>query len=306
MSLVKFDEKRTLSPCGLINTGAICYLNSFLQSLMSCTSLTAFFLSNEERFISEGNLVAIEYVNLIKHVREAKTHGQIFNPTNIFQSIISATKKKFPNKQFGRGQEDSGEGLHLFLDAIDCPELYKLFMYRYVVKIWCLTCIKEISGTTDESCVLEIPPNYSGLEAGDDGDKKIDPLNAHVRQYMSMLDDYTCPTCKQQKCCRIYQLACVPEIITIMFNKFFTKSHLLFPDTLSFPASPTTTVDYRIVATIEHSGGQSGGHYWARCLRAAVGTDTEACKIYTLNDTSIGPGTFEPTQSSYILFYHSM
>ena len=308
MSLHKFDEEKILKTCGLVNTGAICYLNSFLQSLMSCTSLTEFFLANEERFTSENNKVAMEYIKLLKSVKETRSYRDAINPTGVFNEVILATRRKFPNKIFGRGQEDSGEGLHLFLDAIDSKELYKFFMYKYLVKIWCLTCVKPISEKKDESCVLEIPQKLSGLVVNDDTEdvKKNDPLNDHIRQYISVMDDYTCPNCKLKKCCRIYQLASAPEIIVIMFNKYYKKSKITFPSELRFPASNDTTLKYKIVSKIEHSGSMGGGHYWAHCYREG---DSESMKpkkdMYSLNDRSVGPGNSIPTAESYIVFYHN-
>ena len=299
-----------LKTCGLVNTGAICYLNSFLQSLMSCTSLTEFFLENEEKFTKEENKVALEYIKLLKAVGDSKSYSDIINPVGVFREVIIATKKKFPDKHFGRGQEDSGEGLHLFLDAIDSKELYKFFMYKYVVKIWCFTCVKQISEKKDESCVLEIPTYFSKLDVNDDSEdvKDVDPLNAHIRQYISVLDDYTCPCCKLQKCCRIYQLAHAPEIITIMFSKFYEKSNIEFPPVLSFPAINDTTLEYKMVAKVEHSGGRGGGHYWAHCYRDGEpepGGQEPKKRMYELNDRTVNQGTNTPTRESYIVFYHN-
>jgi len=310
MALHKFDPDQMLKTCGLVNTGAICYLNSFLQSLMSCTSLTEFFLENEEKFTGEENKVALEYIKLLKAVGDSKSYSDIIDPSGVFREVIIATKKKFPDKKFGRGQEDSGEGLHLFLDAIDSKELYKYFMYKYVVKIWCLTCVKQISEKKDESCVLEIPPHLSGLVVNDDSEyvKEVDPLNAHIRQYISVLDDYTCPGCKLQKCCRIYQLASAPEIITIMFSKFYKKSNIAFPQALSFPAVNDTTLEYKMVAKVEHSGGRGGGHYWAHCYRDGepeLGSEEPKKEMYELNDITVSRGTNTPTRESYIVFYHN-
>ena len=306
MSLNKFDPDQMLKTCGLVNTGAICYLNSFLQSLMSCTSVTEFFLENEEKFITEENKVAVEYIKMIKSVNDSKTYSDVIDPSGVFREIIISTKKKYPYKKFGRGQEDSGDGLHIFLDDIDSKELYKYFMYKYVVKIWCLTCMKHISEKTDESCVLEIPLHFSGLVVNDN--IKVDPLNSHIRQYISVLEDYICTNCKLKKCCRIYQLASAPEIITVMFNKFFKKPNIPFPPTLSFPASNDTTLNYKMVAKIEHSGDRGGGHYWAHCYRDGEpepGSEEPKKRMYELNDRTVSQGTNTPTRESYFVFYHN-
>lgn len=317
MSLHKHNDKVMLKTCGLINTGSICYLNSFLQALMSCTSLTTFFLENEEKFTKEDNKVALEYIKLLKRVKEAKKYDEILNPVGVFREIIIASKKKNPQKKFGGGQEDSGEGLHLFLEAIDSKELYKFFMYKYVVKIWCLTCLEQISERKDESCVIEIPSQYSGMIIDDASEnvKDQDPLNTHIRQYISVMDDYTCPKCKKKKCCRIYQLAYAPEIITVMFNKYYKKENIKFPPTLSFPTTDSTTLDYKMVAKIEHSGGQNGGHYWAHCYRNGDPelnvSESDKLKnplkgMYSLNDRTVSSGNCEPSKESYIMFYHNI
>lgn len=315
MSLRNFNTNQVLKTCGLVNTGSICYLNSFLQSLMSCTSITEFFFNNDEKFTSQGNKVAIEYIKLLKRVKDAKSYSDVMDPSGVFREILIATKKKFPDKKFGRGQEDAGEGLTLFLDAIDDRELYTFFMYKYSVKTWCLTCVSQISEMKDESCILEIPPQFKGLIIDDDAedvlvnpknteDVSVDPLNAHIRQYISVLDDYTCAHCKLQKCCRIYQLASAPEIITVMFNKYRKKTNIHFPTTLSFPSSSNTTINYRMVAKIEHSGDMGGGHYWAHCLRSGDSRLTKG--MYALNDSNVSQGTATPSPDTYIVFYHSI
>jgi ubiquitin C-terminal hydrolase len=296
MPLTKFESKAAVGACGLTNIGSICYLNSFLQSLVSCTALNKFFLDNEQRFIEEGKKVAIEYISLIKEMQ--KCNGKTINPAKLFQTFIMEIRSKYPNKKFGRGQEDSGEGLHLFLDMIDDKGLYEMFMYKYCVKIWCLTCDKKISERHDESCVLEIPLRYSGIKS--EIMPSVDPLNLHILQYVSILSDYTCSECKKKKCFSIYQLSRLPEIITVMFNKFAEKKDMAFSQQMQFPSTDDTTLKYNIVAKIEHSGGRNGGHYWAHCVRR-VGDNI---KIANLNDSSVTQGNFSSTPNTYMLFYH--
>lgn len=318
MPLHKFDESKMLKTCGLVNNGVICYLNSFLQSLMSCTSLTTFFLDNEEKFTNEDNKVAIEYIKLLKTVKDVKTYADVISPVNVAKSVIISYIKKNPDKKFGKGQEDAGEALTLFLDSIDSKDLYKFFMYKYIVKLWCLTCVEQISESVDESCIIEVPLKFGGFVIEDDSEsiKEQDPLNSHIRQYMSVLDDYTCSKCKKQKCCKIYQLVCVPEIITVMFNKFTEKSNIQFPEQMEFPASNSTTLTYKMVAKIEHSGSTNGGHYWAHCFRKGEldnldkptpDTETPVVKkqMYNLNDSSVSAGDMKPSRESYIIFYHN-
>ncbi len=273
----KFDEKAALNTCGLQNTGVICYLNSFLQSVMSCTSVNKYFFDNEDRFIDEKNTVAIEYIKLLKKVRDTPGHSNVFASVGILRAIILETTKKYPNKCFGDGQEDSGEGLTLFLDSIDDPGLYKFFMHKYVSVVWCLICEKNVSSNKDEACILEVPPRLKPVvmadeENPDPNQVKIDQshiLNRHIHQYKSDLKGYKCPECKQEQCCKVYQLAGAPEIMIVMFNKFFNKSNIDFPGELYFLNNSKTNPikTFKLVSKIEHSGGRNGGHYWAHCYR---------------------------------------
>lgn len=317
MSLSKFDESAMLKACGLMNGGSICYLNSFLQSLLSCTAVTEFFLDpqNKQRFEEEKNTTALEYINLIQSVKAADKKD-IINPKKVFDAIIAETKKRDPSKQFGRGQEDSSEGLTLFLNAIDEESLYALFMYKYQVNRWCLTCDTQISSSTDKSVFLEVPSVYSGIVISAD-QKTMDPLNLHVMQNMSMLEDYQCPHCKEKsdKFCTIYQLMRIPEILTITFNKFFKKGVSVYSEKMMFPGTDGNTLNYNLVARIEHSGGRGSGHYWTHGYRLGEikapidDSDSEPLehsekKVFKLNDSIVSDGDYIPTANTYILFYH--
>jgi ubiquitin C-terminal hydrolase len=321
-----------VEPFGLVNSGVICYLNSFIQALMTCTSITKFFLDEEQRFINEKNTVAIEYTRLLKQALD-KNHPQILSALNVFREIVNVLKRKNPNRTFGRGQEDTGEGFTLFLDAIDCPKLYKFFMYKYAVKIWCGGCKKQLSDTSDESCLLEIA-HYNPMSSTDNENTKSHILNQHIRQYVSMLTGYTCKYCKGQSCCTTYQLIRAPEIITVMFNKFRKKTNMDFPKKMFFPAITGPPLHYKAVAKIHHSGGMSSGHYWTHALRVINKnyvqsdekndsepitqllidevTETDLPQIAThqsfayanLNDSAVSNGNMDPALESYVVFYH--
>jgi len=257
-------------------------------------------------FVGEDNKVAIEYIKLLKNVRNAKTYDEVINPSNIYKEIIM----KHPNKKFGRGQQDSGEGLHLFLDAIDNKELSKLFMYKYVCNVWCINCRKNVSSNYEESCVMEIPLQLTGLTLNDESEyvRPQNGLNSHIKQYVSDLDDYTCSICKLKKCCMIYQLSNAPVIITVMFNKFNKKIKIDFPESLHFTSHNNTNINYRIVSKIEHIGSMSGGHYYSECYRNGEPVDSDESKksFYELNDSIVSKGSSTPTRNSYFVFYHNI
>jgi ubiquitin C-terminal hydrolase len=291
--LTVFDEKNILDACALANNGSMCYLNSLVQGLLSCTSVTAFFLKHETKYTSNNNIVAIEFVRLIKEIKNKET------TTLSTYRILEAIRTKDPS--FGIGQEDSGESFHMFLKSINDDDLYKLFIHKYVADVWCISCEKQLTSTKDESCIFEIPKNFAGSDSTVDSHlTNCHPLNSYILHYISDLKDYACTRCNQQRCCRVYRLANVPNIITVMFNKFSSKNTIDFPISLSFPSHNSTTIDYKLVSKIEHSGNQSGGHYWSHCYRHSE----NSARVYMLNDTSVSNGDFLPTPEKYMLIYH--
>jgi ubiquitin C-terminal hydrolase len=289
-----------LPPFGLKNTGVICHLNSFIQALISCTSVTKFFLNNEKRFITEKNVVAIEYINLLKQVTNnlLKKSNNILDPVDLFNSIVLKTHEKYPNKKFGRGQEDSGEGLHLFLDAIDDIGLYKLFTHTYTSTIWCINCDKQVCKNYDNSIQFEVSKNYNPLKTLNKSNHH--SLNNYLYQYVNSHPDYTCKLCGVKKCCSVYQLSRIPEIITIMFVKFQEKYMAEFPKYMYFP-NTTGYLKFKIVATIEQSGNMKGGHYWSHGLRKEQNEE----KMFVLNDSSYTEKCdMKASPSTYFVIYH--
>lgn len=281
MNLQPLNDKLLVRVHGLLNTGAICYFSSFLQSLLSCTSVTEFFLTNSARLT---NPVAQEYINLINIMRNDNT-GAVINASTLNRVFIEQVNLKYPEKKFGSQQEDAGEGMHLFLDIINEPQLYKLFTHRSIATIWCNYCKKEIGKQQDESCVFEIPCTI--------------PSNTNINNYVIQngckIPDYLCTKCKLKQCIRIYQLSMVPENLVIMFNKFKSKTIISFPDHLTFE-SKNGPIRYMMVSKIEHIGSKSG-HYMSHCLR-------KGNLLYLCNDSNVSQGSNEPNSNTYILFYH--
>ena len=296
MDISKHDDNIMIPVGGLLNTGSICYLNSLLQSLLSCTSITEFFLSNKKRFVDGDNILAIEYINLINQFSN-NTNNPI-DPSGVFSALVKVLRKKYPQKKFGDGQEDVNEGFHMFLDSINDGGLYKLFMHRYKICIWCIDCNKQVSVQTDESCVVEISGDYIPLS-----NTTYHPINKQILEYMSKVSDYKCPSCGNTRCLRFYQISYAPEIIPVVFTKYHKKNKIDFPEHLSLPALTGGVLRYILVSKVEHSGGRNGGHYWVDCYRKNRQGEK---KIFNVNDSSVMLGNFVPSRDTYMIFYHSV
>lgn len=281
MSLQYFNDKLLVNAHGMLNTGSICYFNSFIQSLLSCSSVSEFFLTNSNRLV---NPLAREYINIINTMRNDNSNS-IYNTAPLHKAFIDQVRIKYPEKKFGTGQEDTGECMHLFLDIINEPVLNNIFTHMSLCTIWCNICRKTINEKSDESFLFEIPALL---------DSKIG-IEDYVKQSGAKISDYKCIDCKKNECVRIYQLSKISEVFIIMFNKFKSKSTINFPNTMVFN-SKTGPITYSVVSTIEHIG-QKYGHYTANCLRKGK-------LFYLLNDSNVSPGRSTPVPNTYVVFYH--
>jgi ubiquitin C-terminal hydrolase len=253
------------NPIGLHNTGTVCYLNSLLQVLVSCTSLHYVEWSNNslEQFLK----------NII--MSGLKTDSSV--------RLLSLLRTKLHNSNyansFGNGQESASEALTLLLNTIDNPSLTNMFIHRFRYKLVCDNC-HYLSDEIKDHCIL-----FDLFHANEISVENMAIQNTKL--------DSKC------KCGSFLTkrsvLTMLPEIICCIFNIYYTKSKHEFPLQLEFPSN-NTTLKYRVVGQIEHSGSLHGGHYWSRALRKK--------DIFLFNDMSYNTSKFEPNDSTYMVFYH--
>lgn len=313
-----FDHALVPAPRGLINTGSICYMNSFLQSLLTCTSVTRFFLARETEFRSKNNKVAVAYIDLIKVYSAAPSTGaqKAADPSNLCREIIAATLGAVPSKKnFGEGQEDSGEVLNYFLGAVGSPELDGYFSYSYVRSNRCLNCRAIASAVRGyDMRQMEVHADHLSMTAADLPSGRLSgnhPLNSFLDLSYCELDGYKCPHCEGEQHMRVeQQLLRVPEVIIVLFAKFTQKVNISYPLHLFFPSdSPANGrhhLTYKVVATIDHVGGMSGGHYWSNALRSTPlgGGGANTLRLLRLDDETVSDGDPSPTPLTYFVFYH--
>lgn len=252
-------------PAGLYNTGSICYFNSLLQVLASCTSLQHWKSKSRTKledafktFITNSiNLDPMDSTKLLNLLREAVPH-------------------------FGNGQESASEALTFILNAINDNELNNMFIHRFKYTTKCLSCFYSTEQIKDHSILFELFHT-----------QEINVSN--MLNQRTILSDYKCNKCNKIGAVRISKLTMLPEIIICLFNVYYNKSLHLFPDTLEFPGIDKP-LKYGVIGQIEHSGSLNGGHYWARALRSDG--------IYLFNDNSYNKSTIEPTENTYIVVYH--
>lgn len=252
-------------PAGLYNTGSICYFNSLLQVLASCTSL---------RHWKSKSKTELEDA-----FEEFITECELFNPM-VSTKLLNSLRNEIPH--FGNGQESASEALTLLLNAIDSNTLNNMFIHRFKYTIKCMSCSYTTDIIKDHSILFEI---FHISEVNTD----------NMLNYKTILPDYKCDKCEKKGAVKNAMLTMLPEIIICLFNVYYTKKIHNFPDILEFPGVKKT-LKYKAIGQIEHSGSLNGGHYWARALRNSG--------VYLFNDNSYNSSVIEPTANTYMVIYH--
>jgi len=249
---------------GLTNNGSICYFNSLLQSLISCSSFN--------QLVLELNITYFKNLLLA---------SSLFSGSEILTIVKQKHIKENKYSLFGNSQEDVGECFHLLIDSI--PNSNNLFKCRYKKNIICKDCkfIQKLS--PDTVYVIDIPV-----------DEKTD-LNSYIKEHRSEIDDYKCIECNSLNVYSESNLCKLSSIIVIQFNKYFEKKNINYSQFLEFNHINGSKIKYQLVARIQHFGGRTSGHYTADCMRK---------QIKNFNDSNVSEGNLLPTSNTYYLFYH--
>lgn len=316
-SLIEFKSNFLVYPFGLYNNSIICYFNSLIQTLFSCTSITEYLLYNEEKF--KNNIFLKIYIKIIKkYIENSKCENNsnflVENENlilfNEFLRIIKIKKNDNRCNAFGHNQEDSGELLILLLDLINDNYINNLFMHKYKCDIYCKECKNIIQIKNDNSIFFDldidaINENYLKYTI----DNNLSNMNKYIRNNYSNISDYICIKCKKiESSIFINRLTLIPTIIVINLNKYITKVNYIYPLELKFKnKSENICYKYKLISTINHSGTQNYGHYVTKAIRKNheyKNSSDKNLEIYLLNDTSYIKDNFRPNANTYLLFYH--
>lgn len=270
-----YDKDLIPQPKGLANIGNTCYFNSLVQSLLSCSSF-----NKKTKEIGDGNLLAIAYNRIL--------NGECTHVGELLRIIIHIRQKqKNKNTLHEHWQEDAHEGLMLMLEDIG-DNIEKLFSIRHTTTLSCTNC--ESKRVVDDEHYEE-PEIFSDFYQTDDCE-----FLEYLRCHKSTPADYKCDKCgKMGTTVQKKTLCRLSDIVCVTFKKYANKSQIKFPTEFTIKGKKGD-LHYKLVAQIEHMGGQNGGHYVARGLRNG--------NVFLFNDSACSPSTFEPTANTYIIFYH--
>jgi ubiquitin C-terminal hydrolase len=279
----EYNEKYLPVALGSMNTGAICWLNSLMQSLLSCPCFVHRVLDSQKKLsrtpIGEA-LYAVVWCAMYDH--------------KLFPFTISALQKQivFHKKKFGIGQECASEGLHQLLDLVQSKDdffLSNLFMHRTRCDLICNHCRSACNSGVDYGITVQLFQLTTPITTKDEF---VNSLKLHMSE-----SDKQC-TCGAFLV-RRYRLTMIPEIVIVMFNKYgvgIPRLSHYFPEEFTLKSTNNNNMQYLLVAQIEHHGTLHGGHYFAKCLRQEG--------VYLLNDASVSKNRFSPSTSTYMVIYN--
>ena len=266
-----YNPKFVPTPSGFTNTGAICWLNALIQSLLSCSVFNKTILENKDD-LQKTDLGRLLFLLVRDSLMEKSTNHY----TGAIRNVLTS------QKNFGFGQECAEEGFHFLIDALNSNPVSYALTHRFRCSTVCFECKRVFSEGEDVNFTVKMF-HYDGMNAF------LDELKYQVSDI-----DGRCTCGSEIK--RIYRLTMLPEIVIVVFNKFKHKKLITFPQRFELDSLGGEKMIFKQVAQIEHSGNMNGGHYWAHCLRQG--------SVYCMNDSSCTRGSFNPTPNTYMVFYN--
>ena len=306
MELIAYDKNFVPYPFGLTNSGAICWFNSLLQSLLSCSSLNKTIIENQHQTKFASNEILKHYLKLLQYGLDNDKPRQVFldqDHVQIINIIIKKQEKSKFKRKLGSGNQDADEGFKLVIDAIKNKSITQLFQLRYRGFITCNLC-KHTHESTPNMGDLNITIDIAmDIFDGKPADKHAEIIQKYIIYHDEYLDDnYTCIKCKLKgNKLKYAKLTMLPEMLVLLFKKYTSaggsvraiKQNITFPQSLSFSRGKKK---YQLISQCEHSGSLGGGHYWAISSRKN-GT-------FNLNDSGTSITNFSPSIGTYLVFYH--
>jgi ubiquitin C-terminal hydrolase len=302
---IKYNPIATPREVGFENTGAICYFNALLQSLMACSSMNQYMLEHENEF----NKLGTAYIELLKRNLEDNDELRREKSSPILIMLFQIMKEK-DLLGMGSGQQCAHESFCRFIDCLESPRIKRLFSHRYMTTTIC-ECGYKSDITQDISFMFEI---YLKDKIFIDKNSTGDDLRNYLLQQIDINEDYRCDKCKvKSDKVKKDTLRMVPEIIVItVLRTYFGDNRYpcYFPTGFSIPGKNNTSMQYALVSQIKHYGGmtvvknkkgqsipvRSSGHYTSTTLRKG--------RIRTYNDTHIAADSYKHDKETYMLFYH--
>jgi ubiquitin C-terminal hydrolase len=292
---ITYNQDLLGPPFGFYNNSQVlCWWNSIIQAALSLPALSVTILALEDTNQFANNSFGRKYAELVRLAKSPPSNMPLMALETL--RAFSEQVKKMGLTIDTSAQEGASNGLIVFIQAFNHVIVDNLFKHKYLRIIVCPTCDKELSSTEDISFMI----NYHKVT----NEAKMAPHEAFVKYlwaHLSPLCDYKCPNCQNEITHRLEQLKMLREIIVLSFS----QSGQWFPNEFTITKKNGGKFKYQVMATIEHIGGQSGGHYWANVARQPL-SPTEGSVSYLINDIVVKQAQIVPTNLTHLVFYHLM
>lgn len=219
----------SIPPLGFTNTGAICYFNALVQSLLSCKQFISYICREKRDSV---------FFLFFKFIAIDKKWDPFFT-----SKLLHVMGGFAPN-------QSSNE---YFLKLCDYLKMDDLFSTKTETTKVCKECGKESEKETDKAMDTSV---FTVI------DNSVDEFCETTRD----VEGYYCDSEKCKKKVTLTITTRIREISPIMvfsFNKYFQKRMIPYPKGFNIDGDK----EYRLVSTIEHQGVLGGGHYFCRTAR---------------------------------------
>ncbi len=317
-----YDVALAPAPFGLNNTGVICYFNSFLQLLASCTAFTRQVILNAEYIgATRTGAALLEFCSAYAEIdptgravaRAQPAAGIALLSLRVLSEFVADLAAYRPHFRLGGGQECASEVIDCIFEMLQTADagLTKIgdirleknpvacaLSHRYRHEVHCASCKGCKIIPVDDAIVFRLF-HYDALKVQP---STPDGFARALRVIVVPGDsDYKCERCEARvRSVHRYILEVVPEVVLCMFNLFDERGARrarYLPERFSLPGADGSRLAFRLVAQVEHAGRTTGGHYWANCVRAGDSS-------FKLNDIGVSPWPLVSTPDTYIVAYH--
>jgi len=283
------DENYIPYAYGLVNfTGAACWLNSMIQSILGCSIINKISAETPETKLSELYGIVVKKYTM-------QNNKEIFRLTQI---LLNLSDKKEVTQNVNN-QNDPTEFIQLFIEGMGSKIHDKCV---HAVKST-ITCGDHEHIKRDNGVLVPVALNHINDIVG--------YLKYHTEELEYKCDKSNVVNSK----IRLLQLSHASEILIIMVkNYLYTNSqqNINYPRELSFNKSGGGKWVYNVMSVVEHHGIKDvnqliaskggGGHY--TCTSKRRGKDG-VIGIYNLNDSSVSLVNDFPNTPNVCLIVYS-
>lgn len=300
---ITYDKWIAPNAFGFTNTGAICWWNALLQTMLGLSSVTQVLFDHEHELTK--NVFAMAYLKLLHDIDDLEVaaggnhvnfNGLMSSSATILAAFMDQLRVRGIKANL-HGQQCADEGFTLFIDMLDCPQVENLFKSEYEISICCVKCEHVTIRPRDQTFRIPMPSDRDIVTTVKDKKTFERWLFTHVAKH----EDFKCEKCGNvvKYTHRVEKLKRLSEVVVVMFNQFDHKTVMYFPQEMHFNSNTGTPLKFQLVGKINHSGTRHSGHYWA---------DTYRCDSWMMaNDSQVSDLSENyPDESAFMVFYHML